>query len=171
MFPLLPIDIRLLIWESAFNPQIIPLLAEGYGKGEDKTALPHYIIQRWPRPDPNRQIDRNMWTGRFVPEHMPEQAIFQVSHESRHLTFTLGYRVWKMQKRGGLVRNMMWNPALDFVSFPKWSFVGMGNDTPPEVYPYHWLRMFAKQHPEEASVAQNLALYTSIWFRLWSITG
>jgi 2EXR family len=164
IFPLLAIDIRLLIWEFTFTPRIISLEAEGYGQAEDPTAIPFYAIQGRKPPNPDRQIIRLMWSGRFIPSHIPSQAVFQVSRESRQFAFSLGYRIWTMQKRGGLIRNVIWNPAEDFILFPKRPFgrVDLGI---AEAHPYHWLRMFAIQYPKEVSVAQNIAMHTSTWFQ------
>jgi hypothetical protein len=165
LFSLLTLELRLLIWTLAFVPRVIPLEAEGYEEGADPTALPFYVIQGRRHPNPDHHATRSMWTGRFVPSYIPIQAVFQVSQESRNHAFFLGYRVWKMQKRGGLVRNVIWNPAKDFVLFPHRSLDEQLDIGEPFIHPHNWLRMFHAQFPMEISIMQNVAMHTSLWFR------
>src|SRR6202042_2558979 len=85
----------------------------------------------------------------------------QVSRESRHFALSQGYRVWKMQDRQGRTRDAIWNPAVDTILFPA---------TPSRyeqlaVYPSHWLRLFAAQYDEEAKIANNIAMHTSLFPR------
>lgn len=162
-FPDLAVEIRLLIWEFAFIPRIIAFEAEGYGKGEDSTAIPYFIIERRRPQDPNSKATRSMWSGRFVLSNSPSQAVFQASRESRQLASSLGYQIWTIEKRDGLVRDLIWNPAKDFIVLPPKSNTAESNA--PVVHRYHWLRMLAKQYPKEVSVAQNVAMHTSLWLR------
>lgn len=81
LFPLLPVEVRLLIWESAFVPQILTFEIEAYRKDEDPTAVPYYVIHNR-RPDPNAESLRSWVSGRCVPVHVPPQAIYQVCHRS-----------------------------------------------------------------------------------------
>lgn len=71
-----------------------------------------------------------------------------------------------MQKRGGLVRNIIWNPAKDFILFPHQTLNEQLDSDEPFVHPHDWLRMFRVQFPTEISLAQNVAMHTSLWFRL-----
>jgi len=167
LFPQLSLELRLLIWSHVFLPsRLISLEAEGYGEDEDPTALPFYtILGLQHRPQDNGQVARKMWSGRFVPAQIPSGAAFQVSRESRSHAFFLGYRIWKMQKPGGLVRSVIWNPATDFVVFPRRLFDEQLELGKPFVHPHAWLRMFRAQFPAESSIVQNVAIHTSLWYR------
>jgi hypothetical protein len=166
LFPLLTLELRLLIWTHALETRVITLESEGYGENEDPTAIPFYEIRGVRPPSPEDHAIRDMWSGRFIPSTIPSQALFQVSQEPRNQAFLVGYRTWKMQKRGGLVRNIIWNPAKDFILFARQTLdepLGSGQSF---VHPHHWLRMFHVQFPTEISLAQNVAMHTSLWFRL-----
>lgn len=161
-FPLLTLEIRLLIWSFTLLPRIISLEPECYGKGEDASAMPHWKIlgRRQPDPDYEQTVTRRTWSARFIPSVIPPQSIFQVSHESRNHAFFLGYLTWKMQRRGGRVRNILWDPATDIILLPR---DPMSDSEGPKIDPHLWLRMFRAQYPKETGIAQNLALHTSIW--------
>ena len=175
LFPLLSPELRLLIWTHTLEPRIIALKAEGYAKDKEPTAVPHHLIKGTKPPNVDSQVTRKMWSGQFILAEIPSQAIFQVSKESRDHALSSGYKTWKMQAQGGLVRNIIWNPAKDFVLFPHRTLDEDLDSNEPFVHPHDWLRMFLAQYPTETSTAQNVALYTSLWFRLnlerkWVIT-
>ncbi|KAH8587999.1 hypothetical protein B0O99DRAFT_640455 [Bisporella sp. PMI_857] len=166
LFPALSQELRLLIWSFAFIPRVIPLAAEAYRAGEDPTAIRFHLIQGIPLPPVERAGSRLRWTGRFVHPQIPSQAVFHVSREARNHALFLGYRTWKLQKKGGLVRRFLWHPAKDIVLFPRRNADDSSISETPYVHHYGWLRMFRVQYPTEIQLVQNVALWTSLWFRL-----
>jgi hypothetical protein len=164
LFPLLPVEVRLLIWESAFVPQILTFEIEAYRKDEDPTAVPYYVIHNR-QPDPNAERLRSWVSGRCVPVHVPPQATYKMCQEARHLAFALGYQTLRLEKRGGLARRFIWNPGKDFISLPQSMYY---NDVhrSPRIPQYIWPKVFAAQYGEVASLVQNIALPTSLWYRV-----
>lgn len=163
LFPLLAIEIRLMIWELAFTPQIITFKLEAGRRDEDPTAIPlHKIIKRPRRTGGSAMhFSRAHWSFRCVPIELPSQSFFQVSQEPRHLAFRLGYQTILLQKRHNLVRIFIWNPAKDFISFPLSGLQRYTSYYTPQLGLFHWPRVFTLQYPREARVVQNMVMPTS----------
>jgi len=159
LFQLLSVDIRLMIWEFSFIPRVFSLRPERYENPVDLMAISKSVIGGYH--SQNGDQNGKQWTGRFVPSDIPSHAVFQVSKEPRCLAFSQGYRTWTMQQRGGTTRNMIWCPSKDIILFPESSRHQQRNQIPS----FNWLRMFAAQYQHEITIAENIALHTSIWHR------
>lgn len=163
-FPLLPLEIRFMIWEYAFIPQIISFRVEALGRDEDATTPPsHDLINRLSL-DFSRELTRSYPNGLCVPIDIPSQGVFQASQEPRHLAFKLGYQTMPLQKQSRRVRLFIWNPAKDFISFPPFSYHEHVKG-PPLIVALYWPRIFALQYKAQAPLVQNMVVPTSYYYR------
>jgi hypothetical protein len=164
LFPLLPLEIRLMIWEFTLFPRIFSLVPKGYNYTEDTLAVQwSLLISSRTEARPTR--DRHeVVSARFLTSGILSHVALETSRESRHLVFSRGYRVWKMQNGQGHVRHVIWHPVVDVILFPP---VPPYRDPAPdlEVCSSKWLKLFSLQYPEETKMANNIAMYTSMAVR------
>jgi 2EXR family len=162
LFPLLALALRLMIWKFTLTPQLIPLMPQAYGRDEDPSAIPYWIMEGRLPPDPGTHVRRRTYSARFTSSCDDlSHATLQVSRESRHFAFSQGYRVWKMHDRQGRTKDVIWNPAVDIILFPATA----SRYGQVAVHSSHWLRLFAAQYHEEAEIANNIAMHTSLFPR------
>jgi len=156
LFPELPFEIRLLIWESTLSPHIISLVPIEYPRGDQSRAVPWHLVAET-RPGSYEGI-----SARFSIPDVPSHAILHVSRESRNAVFNRGYRVWKMENQLGHTRNVVWHPDIDAIALPpKQQNLQSGQMN----YHFYYPKLFSLQYPEETRIARNVALPTSLWQR------
>jgi len=116
LFPLLPPEIRLTIWELSFEPRSISLVY---------SSLP----QNWPsKPTPLmpfpddydvarllHNIHEKFW---FTPMKTSIPAVFQVNREAREAAMSR-YESWAVTDWRGRVKTVRWNPEIDLVALPE----------------------------------------------------
>lgn len=180
-FLLLPLEIQNMIWHLTYYPRLISLEIEAYSFREERAAVSwHKVIQALPNSsigvDPNRPK-----SARFTITGSPSHVALQVSRRSRDNILGHGYRPWIIQNREGFTKIFHWNPEIDTVVFPDNPCETLRRDTvryldrddvPKHLRPqvpgfpkanYHyWLRLFALQHPEEAALAEKVAILSTL---------
>ena len=70
--------------------------------------------------------------------------------KSRRLALSKGYKAWRIERRDGKVRDVMWNPSMDAILFV-------------DAYTSHCFDLFLEQFPEQVKEVENLALPDSFW--------
>jgi len=170
LFPLLPKELRLQIWESTFSPRLLSLQ---YIKSKGRKGWPClqqmlcYQLQ-YPRQYPTPPDDQRIPLSR-MPEWLAQVfrlilvsadpiSTMSVCHESRACGIRSGYRTWKLRNHEGYEREVFWNPIFDTVAF-----VGP--------YSENWIpdfltRIFMIEFPSQTQEIQKMALPTTSW-RHW----
>jgi len=164
LFPLLSLEIRLMIWEFTLLPQIFYLAPKAYNWTGDTLAVPWSLVSpSRTEGSPTRNPDEVV-SARFLISGVFSHVALQISQESRYLVFSRGYREWKMQNSQGHIRNVFWNPVVDVILFPP---VPPICESPQELEVHYskWVKLFNLQYPEETRIANNIAMYTSMAVR------
>jgi hypothetical protein len=119
------------------------------------------------RPSPIRWMPLGEVIGiayaRYTTLNLGISSLFGVSHESRSVLLSRGYRTWKMYSTGGHTRTIFWNPDVDFVLFPPDIINHRGNSIADELYlsTRKFFTLVGVQYPEEAKIAKNMAMCSS----------
>jgi hypothetical protein len=104
LFLLLSVEIRLLIWELSLQPQILNLVPEAYSYMGDATAIRYSLLDNDPSIEPPYGNPNEVAYARFTMPNANSPTAFQVSHESRFLALSRGYRSLKVYNRQGQTR-------------------------------------------------------------------
>jgi hypothetical protein len=170
-FSLLPLELRITIWELTLFAQVFSLIPHAYKWSEDAavdtTTVPwHFICPRSVSNRPSREPNK-IFSARFTISDIVAHRVLQVCRESRTLVFNRGYRVWKVQNKQGKVRNVVWNPAVDVILFPSVLLETriVPSSLPLRVHEKYYLPLFFLQYPEETKIASRLAMYSSLALR------
>jgi hypothetical protein len=151
LFPHLPLEIRLLIWELSLVPRIIPLYCDKFGASATTSTLVRHFWNphlSFTISENQSFLDKNIhFTTSISLTRVPALSACQ---ESRQAAVNRGYRPWKLKSRNDDgVRDVMWNPNIDVVSF---------EGSYKEWIPCLYTNIFSTQFPAETKVVQNLAL-------------
>ncbi|KAF8853299.1 hypothetical protein BDZ45DRAFT_677747 [Acephala macrosclerotiorum] len=159
LFPLLPADIRFLIWEQTFVPRILSFSYDDDHNTDynewpvdwDEVAFDRLFAL--PEINSQQEFDLPGPLSGMVTE--PIQAL-EICRESREFAIKAGYRAWTQIVPSGRM-TFMWNPIYDTVSLAE--FYDSERRKPLFVL----TDTFCNQFPEQARELLYLAVPTSLW--------
>ncbi|KAH8687365.1 hypothetical protein BGZ60DRAFT_558656 [Tricladium varicosporioides] len=143
----LPVELRRLIWEFTFEPQVIELRVRMVLKQKDGQPFPEYLtVQNFGNP-----------------------AALSVCGESRDFAL-LNYRAWKIHNCDGKLGTIFWAPHIDVVYLPTPPLLPPSPSpsnfpSPPQgpPNPGRVFTIFEKQFPDDVKEVKRLAISTSLW--------
>ncbi|KAE8444978.1 hypothetical protein EG329_014106 [Mollisiaceae sp. DMI_Dod_QoI] len=158
LFPLLPSDIRFLIWELTFTPRILSFTYDDEASTDPSSgrdwdsiafsrlfALPSTTIQpAFDLPGPLSGIATE------------SNIALEVCRESRSFALKAGYREWTQIVPSGRM-TMFWNPAYDTVSLPEFF------DSRRRQHVFVLIDGFCRQFPDQAREVRYLAVPSCLW--------
>jgi hypothetical protein len=164
LFPLLPKEIRLLIWEQTITPRVLSLHCKTYDTYGTGGAIEPFLLKLFvssPKRNtfPFTKADAVDEIVRFSISHIPLLPALAVCNESREVIITgCGYKAWEVDDINGDSSYFLWNPKLDIIAF-----AGPHARLLPQLY----AEIFYLQFPEEVEEVERLAVPSSHWKESW----
>jgi hypothetical protein len=164
LFPLLPKEIRLLIWEQTITPRVLSLHCKTYDTYGTGGAIEPFLLKLFvssPKRNtfPFTKADAVDEIVRFSISHIPLLPALAVCNESREAIITgCGYKAWEVDDINGDSSYFLWNPKLDIIAF-----AGPHARLLPQLY----AEIFYLQFPEEVEEVERLAVPSSHWKESW----
>ena len=160
LFPNLPKELRLQIWEHTLQPRALTLhCATDRSAGAIEPFLLKLFVSS-PRRTifPLNKQDAVDELVRLSPSNIPPLGALAACEESRSVALSRGYRAWRMDNKAGEVLDVMWHPDIDIVCFS-----GPHLRLLPQLY----TEIFYLQFPHEATEVRKIAIPSSHWRESW----
>jgi hypothetical protein len=164
LFPLLPKEIRLQIWEQTTTPRVLSLHCKTYDTYGTGGAIEPFLLKffvSFPKRDtfPITKADAVDEIVRFSISHIPQLPALAVCNESREAIIKgCGYKAWEVDDINGDSSYFLWNPKLDIISLA---------GPHPRLLPQLYAEIFYIQFPEEVEEVERLAVPSSHWKEAW----
>jgi 2EXR family len=164
LFPLLPKEIRILIWELAITPRVLSLHCKTYDTYGSGGAIEPFLLKLFVSSPkrytfPFTKTDAVDEIVRFSIAHIPLLPALCVCNESRQSLITGGgYKAWEVDSIDGDSQYFLWNPKLDTIAFA---------GPHPRLLPQLYAEIFYIQFPDEAKEVERLAVPSSHWKDSW----
>jgi hypothetical protein len=139
LFPQLLPEIRLLIWEHALQPRIIPFTCTLSPFNPRRAPQALHLVGGDP-PFTHFSIDvpqrptSPYYLAQCSPGNISSPALLRTCHESRAFALSHGYRVWKIENGSLGSKDLLWNPDLDIILLRRVENRGLLNDTTLHVF-------------------------------------
>ncbi|CZR67672.1 uncharacterized protein PAC_17571 [Phialocephala subalpina] len=159
LFPLLPADIRFLIWEQTFLPRILSFTYDDehntdYNEWpEDWDEVAFNRLFALPASTVQPEFDLPGPLSGIVTESIPA---LEICRESREFAIKAGYREWTQVVPSGRM-TFMWNPLYDTVLLAEFY------DSQKRQPLFVLTDTFCDQFPEQARELRYIAVPTSLW--------
>ncbi|KAI9050264.1 hypothetical protein LZ554_005432 [Drepanopeziza brunnea f. sp. 'monogermtubi'] len=162
LFPSLPPELRLLIWQKLIEPRLISLQCQIQCAANDQpgTFLFHSFLNPPFSSDDDARTRTRSASAFDIRVHfaaaitLAPVPVLQVCRESRHFALRHGYRAWRLRDEFGHTRDVMWHVELDTISLA----------TPHRpLIPRFYGELFRRQFPAEVAAVRRLAVPISTW--------